>query len=130
MFEVRTLDDLHLLRETVELECKLAQGQDGHGEVPMGHALCLSDSFEPFEQTCLEMAWEPGFSGVLTKTPEKTPDRVLAAIKGNAEVTAQELALLLGKSESAIHRAIRKLRDTGQIRRNGGDKGGHWEVLP
>lgn len=34
MFEVRTLDDLQLLCETVELECKLAQGQDGHGEVP------------------------------------------------------------------------------------------------
>ncbi|MFC5520872.1 RNA-binding domain-containing protein [Polaromonas jejuensis] len=34
MFDVHTLDDLQLLRETVELECKLAQGQDGKGEVP------------------------------------------------------------------------------------------------
>lgn len=34
MFDLRTLDDLNRLGETVELECKLAQGQDGKGEVP------------------------------------------------------------------------------------------------
>jgi len=34
MFALRTLDDLDLLRETHELECKLAQGQNGQGEVP------------------------------------------------------------------------------------------------
>lgn len=34
MFDLNTLDDLHLLAETVELECKLAQGQDGKGELP------------------------------------------------------------------------------------------------
>lgn len=33
-FELDTLADLHLLRESVELECKLAQGQNGQGEVP------------------------------------------------------------------------------------------------
>lgn len=34
MFDLHTLDDLQLLAETAELECKLAQGQDGKGEVP------------------------------------------------------------------------------------------------
>lgn len=34
MFDPRTLEDLELLRETHELECKLAQGQHGQGEVP------------------------------------------------------------------------------------------------
>lgn len=34
MFDIHTLDDLQLLRETHELECKLAQGQDGQGELP------------------------------------------------------------------------------------------------
>lgn len=34
MFDLHTLDDLHLLAETAELECKLAHGQDGKGEVP------------------------------------------------------------------------------------------------
>lgn len=33
-FVFQSFEDLALLRETVELECKLAQGQDGLGEVP------------------------------------------------------------------------------------------------
>jgi predicted HTH transcriptional regulator len=99
----------------------------------MGHALSLSDSFDPYEQTRLEMTWGQSFTGVLTKTPVKTlvktPDQILGAMRGNAEITVQELAALLGKSESAINRAIKKLRITDKIRRVGGDKGGKWEVL-
>jgi ATP-dependent DNA helicase RecG len=34
MFDIHTLDDLQLLRETQELECKLALGQGGQGELP------------------------------------------------------------------------------------------------
>ena len=34
MFDLNTLGDLSLLAESVEVECKLAQGQDGKGEVP------------------------------------------------------------------------------------------------
>lgn len=34
MFDIRSLNDLELLAESVELECKLAQGQDGKGELP------------------------------------------------------------------------------------------------
>lgn len=34
MFDLHSLDDLSQLAETAELECKLAQGQDGKGEVP------------------------------------------------------------------------------------------------
>jgi ATP-dependent DNA helicase RecG len=33
-FDLKTLDDLHLLAETAELECKLGQGRDGKGELP------------------------------------------------------------------------------------------------
>src|SRR3990167_6300964 len=34
MIDLKTLEDLDLLRESQELECKLAQGQNGQGEVP------------------------------------------------------------------------------------------------
>lgn len=34
MFDLRSLEDLSLLRESHELECKLAHGQNGQGEVP------------------------------------------------------------------------------------------------
>ncbi len=34
MFDLKTLEDLSLLRESVDLECKLAQGESGQGEIP------------------------------------------------------------------------------------------------
>lgn len=94
----------------------------------MGHALHLADAFEPFEQTTLEMTWAGGLIQDLAKTPLKTPEKILAAMRGQADITIPELALLLNKSESAVKRAIRKLRDAGQIGRAGGDKGGRWVV--
>lgn len=42
MFDLRTLDDLSQLAETDELECKLAQGQDGKGEIPKDFWLTYS----------------------------------------------------------------------------------------
>jgi len=34
MFDLHTLSDLSRLRESVDLECKLAVGRDGQGAVP------------------------------------------------------------------------------------------------
>lgn len=34
LFDLNSLEDLSLLRESVDLECKLAQGQNGQGEIP------------------------------------------------------------------------------------------------
>jgi predicted transcriptional regulator len=35
----------------------------------------------------------------------------------------------LGRSESAVERAVRRLRNTGQLKRIGPAKGGYWEVI-
>ena len=73
----------------------------------------------------------PGESSVETseKTLGKTPGEILRLLGEQAELSIPELAMHLGKSESAIERAIRKLRESGQLIRVGPDKGGHWEVL-
>ncbi len=42
MFNLQTLEDLSLLRESVELECKAAQGAEGLGEVPKDFWLTYS----------------------------------------------------------------------------------------
>jgi len=39
------------------------------------------------------------------------------------------LASRLNRSESAIKRAVRKLRDSGRLQRVGPAKGGTWKVL-
>ena len=45
------------------------------------------------------------------------------------KLSIPELALALSKSESAVERAARKLRQSGHLRRIGPDKGGHWEKI-
>lgn len=82
--------------------------------------------------TVLTMSW--GSSKAVThqaqvETPGKTPELVLHALQADPQATVPTLALQLGKSESAILRVIRKLREEGRLRRIGPDKGGRWEVV-
>jgi ATP-dependent DNA helicase RecG len=65
----------------------------------------------------------------LGKTPGKTPGKILELLKENPDLSIPELAELLGRSESAVERAVRKLRKAGQLERIGPAKGGHWEVI-
>lgn len=63
------------------------------------------------------------------KTRVKTPEQVLALLSETPDLSIPELAQRIGKSASAIERAIRKLREAGRLVRIGPDKGGHWQVL-
>ncbi len=66
---------------------------------------------------------------VTEKMREEIPDLVLHHLKNDPKLTIQELAMNLEKSESTIERALRRLREAGEIKRIGPDKGGHWEVV-
>ena len=63
------------------------------------------------------------------ETRVTTPDRILAALAANPELTLATLAAMLGKSLSAVERATAKLVKAGKLRFVGPRKGGHWEVL-
>ena len=65
----------------------------------------------------------------LEKTLEKTPTQILGLLTAAPNATIAELAQKLGKSDSAIERAIRKLRGEGKLIRVGPAKGGHWQVI-
>jgi ATP-dependent DNA helicase RecG len=97
-----------------------------------GGKLALLDSVEPFDQTWLKMDFPPAWGETLQKTleitPEKTPEKILLLLKNRPEISIAEIAAHLGKSDSAIVRAIRKLKSEQRLRRIGADKGGHWEV--
>lgn len=103
------------------------------------HELKLSDSFEPFEQTRLEMLWGqtlPESDGVNDgvndgvsdgrKTVETT---VLALLRAEPNLTIPLLAEKTGKSHSTIERLLRKLREQGVIQRIGSDKTGQWKII-
>ena len=66
------------------------------------------------------------FSG---KTQGKTPDMILAALRQDPTLSMPEIAGRIGKSESAIERAIRMLREAGKLERIGPVKVGSWNVL-
>lgn len=63
------------------------------------------------------------------KTPQKVPEALLAHLCDERKLAFVELAGRLGKSESAVKRAVRKLREAGRVERIGPDKGGHWKVV-
>ena len=65
----------------------------------------------------------------LEKTLEKTPNLIITLLRAAPDATISELAQKLGKSDSAIERAIRKLRAEGKLTRIGPAKGGRWQVM-
>jgi predicted HTH transcriptional regulator len=67
------------------------------------------------------------------KTGEKirveTGEKILSHIAQNPKVSASGLVILTGLSRQGIEWNLKKLKETGRIRRVGPDKGGHWEIL-
>lgn len=59
----------------------------------------------------------------------KTPAAVLRLLAEDPNLSVPQLSAQLKKSELTIHRAIRKLRESGRLVRIGPDKGGHWQVI-
>jgi ATP-dependent DNA helicase RecG len=53
----------------------------------------------------------------------------LQLLKEAPDLTLPQLAARLGKSERAIERAVRKLRESNRLERVGPDKGGQWRVI-
>ena len=59
---------------------------------------------------------------------ENNVAKILQAIAAVPEITQKDLATKTGLSPRTVSREIKKLRDTGIIRRVGSDRSGSWEV--
>lgn len=59
----------------------------------------------------------------------KTSGKILDACGENGAITIPELAALIGITERSVERNIQSLRTKGFLRRIGGRKEGHWEVI-
>jgi ATP-dependent DNA helicase RecG len=62
-------------------------------------------------------------------TKLRTPQKIVAALEVNPQLTLAELAGAMDKSLSAMERATAKLVKEGKLRFVGPKKGGRWEVL-
>ena len=63
------------------------------------------------------------------KTTQKSSQKILKLAAENPNITTTEMADILGISRRAIAKQITHLKESGQLRRIGPDKGGHWEVV-
>lgn len=105
-----------------------------------GHSLRLHDSFEPFDQTVLEMTWNASSLAVSSEVTDtgspisspisssKTEDRILQMLRDDPKYSAQQLGDALEISKRAVLKQIEKLKQQGRLSRIGSAKGGHWEV--
>ena len=108
-----------------------------HGLQSSGGTLRLFDSFEPYDQTRLELALDPASSEMSEKTTvktsekvsEKTSERVLTLLRSSPAISTGKMAADLGKTRRTIERAIVALKTAGRLKRVGPDKGGQWVVL-
>ena len=63
------------------------------------------------------------------KSSEKSSEKILELLRKDQDMAIFQLAEQIGITTRAIEKSIKKLQDTGKLRRVGPDKGGHWEVL-
>lgn len=60
---------------------------------------------------------------------KKTPDQILLLLEQNPRMTLSEVAVAIGKSISAVERAVAKLKQADKLEFIGPKKGGHWQVV-
>ena len=63
------------------------------------------------------------------KTTQKTTQKILDLVRSSPECSRRTLAEAVGISTDGIKYHLRRLQETGLLRRIGPDKGGHWEVV-
>ena len=64
-----------------------------------------------------------------TEKTESTTEKIIRLMRENPQITNKELADACGITEDSVYWNTKKLKKNNVIRRVGGDKGGHWEVL-
>jgi ATP-dependent DNA helicase RecG len=60
---------------------------------------------------------------------EKSSEKILELIKGSPEISAEELATIVGISSRAVEKQISALKKKERLKRVGSAKGGYWEVI-
>jgi ATP-dependent DNA helicase RecG len=83
--------------------------------------LWVDFGFGPTADISTRKTWE--------KAREKTRDKILGLIRVDPGISMETMALSLGLTRKGVEWQVRKLKQSGILRRAGPDKGGHWEIL-
>jgi len=65
----------------------------------------------------------------LPRNRPETAQKIIDEILKNPYITRGKLAAEIGISEDRVKHQVSALRKQGVLKRIGGDKGGHWEVI-
>ena len=65
----------------------------------------------------------------ITKSSEKSSEKILNLIKENKNITIAETAQRISLSTRAVEKQIAKLKTQNKLKREGPDKGGYWQVM-
>ena len=70
-------------------------------------------------------------TGTVGKSVEKSVEKIITLMDENPYITQKELSLAraLNVTKRTIIRDLEKMKNSGQIKRIGPAKGGHWEVI-
>ena len=97
----------------------------------------IKEPYLRYEQTGLWVEFVFTTQKTIQKTTQKTiqktiqkQQKILSILKKNPGASQQEIAKILGNiSSNGVKYHLRKMRDSGLIRRVGPDKGGLWEII-
>lgn len=92
------------------------------GKVSEETTVKIDENFGVKEKSSVEIVENFG-------TNEKTSVQILELIKNNPKITLQEIAEKTNRSKRAIEMQVKKLRETGVLKRVGATKNGYWEIV-
>jgi len=82
-----------------------------------------------YDQSGFRIEFKKAAEKTSGKMSGKTSGKILALIKENRYIAIPELSEKIGVTERTIERNLQKLQDENFLKRVGGAKGGHWEVI-
>lgn len=109
-----------------------SQQQDYYRALAAADKVSETTPFVEFMLGALQAAMDEavlGARGVSGKMAGNVSGKILAAIVVQHDITIPELANLTGLSTRTIERHLRALQAQGKLRRIGGARGGHWEII-
>ena len=81
--------------------------------------------FVEFKEKIIKEGWEKSS----VKGSEKSSEKILLLIRKNPEISAKEIAGIIGISSRSVEKHLAKLKERELLKRIGSAKGGHWEII-
>ena len=77
----------------------------------------------------IEIPYTPTLQSSNAESTQKTTQKVVELMRSNPMISIEELAEICGITRDGINYHIKNLKKKGIVKRIGGDKGGHWEIM-